>query len=469
MPDDQNAQNAQNAQQAQNAQNAFFRTLVDRLNNQRPAQMKTVPCENYKAGGDFRQWSTLFLDSLRAVNNLTTSDADKLEVNRLAVKWVPTKLESGAVRSVYDNLAQAIKDDWELLKPALEEAFRDTSEEIRFLNSESAWKRRPGQSLQDYKNGLILRLDKYQGDLRTVQAEWEKQAVRRFRAGLDNPVLSMHILMSCTGPKHTLEEAFNVACTFENTIQTIGESGNGAKGMDPSMASLLTIPQMASLSLEPPPQFSALSPQQEKNEKRLDMVETALKKNELDMTELKAGVTEVKESIKTLKGDMDQSKYRQNYQQRVRSAYPVARMPLYNQYARPQFRPPYGRYTVPGSQIAPGLTGGPGFVTNQPTPNYAGQTGQTARVNQGLSLFNPQTGKVNDSKDSKEASVPNLGAVEGQAESEGASGGSFANPHLQWGASDTGYGWSGENLNDAVAYGYDQHPEGMYVFSDLPF
>ena len=461
-------------QQAQDAQNVFFRTLVDRLNNQRPAQAKTVPCEIYKVNNDFKQWCTLFLDSLRAVNNLTTSQADKPEVDRLCIKWLPTKLESGSVRSVYDNLDQTIKENWDLLKPALEEAFRDTSEEIRFLNSENAYKRRPGQSLQDYKNGLILRLEKYQGGLKTVQAEWEKQAVRRFRCGLDNPVLSAHILMSCTGPKHTLEYAFNVACTFENTIQTIGESGSGAKGMDPSMASLITIPQMASLSLEPPPQFSALSPQQEKTEKRLDIVETSLKKNELDMTELKAGVTEVKESLKTLKADAEQNRYKQNYQQRVRSAYPVARMPLYNQYSRPQFRPQYGRYSVPGSQIAPSLTGGPGFLTNQPTPNqptpnYANQMGQTARVNQGF-LFNPQTGKTNDQKaDPKQASGPNMAALEGQVDGEGASGGSFANPHLQWGSSDTGYGWTGENLNDAVSYGYDQHPEGMFVYSDLPF
>ena len=45
----------------------------------------------------------------------------------------------------------------------------------------------------------------------------------------------------------------------------------------------------------------------------------------------------------------------------------------------------------------------------------------------------------------------------------------FANPHIQHGQFDTGYGWTGVDLNDAVAHGYDLAPEGMFVYSDLPF
>ena len=118
----------------------------------------------------------MFIDTIRAVNNLRPTDRNRIEA--LCLTWVPTKLESGATRSVYENLPQATKNNWTTLRQALSKAFRDESEEINFLNNEGAWKRTPGMSLRDYRNGLIHRLDKYQANLRNVAQEWERSAVR---------------------------------------------------------------------------------------------------------------------------------------------------------------------------------------------------------------------------------------------------------------------------------------------------
>ena len=45
----------------------------------------------------------------------------------------------------------------------------------------------------------------------------------------------------------------------------------------------------------------------------------------------------------------------------------------------------------------------------------------------------------------------------------------WANPNLQPGSFDTGFGWTTTDFNDAAMRGYDMAPEGAYVFSDMPF
>ena len=453
---------------AAEAQRDFFRELigtVQGLQNQRAPATKSIPCEVYRQGQDFDQYITLFIDNICAVHNIAKTDD---QLGRLCVKWLPTKLESGATRSVYDNLADTVQRDWAQLRPALSAAFRDESEEIRFINNENAWKRSPGMSLKDYRNGLILRLDKYQPDLKTVNNEWQRAAVRRFRAGLENPVLSCHILMNCTGERHTLNDAFNIAANFENTLQTIGHGSMGSKMVDPTMAGLLTIPQMASLSLETP-QFSALSPQQEKTDRRLEAVETSLKAQELNMTELKAGLGEMKENVLAIKGEVTQAKYKPNFQRQLRPVYPMQSMirgPAQNPFSRsyPQYpKTPFNR-----PRLVPGLTGGPGYMSHLPTP--FGHQGQTAGQTQAQNPSNVQTKPAESAKPPGEVPVPTLGAMsEGNADRGESEQAQFANPHLQYGFNDTGFGWTGCNLSEAQNYGYDIDPSGVYAYSEMPY
>ena len=136
----------------------------------------------------------------------------------LYLYFISTKLEAGPTRQAYDNLPDTSKTSWDVLKEALEQAFRDEEEQILFLSDERHYKR-GNMSLRDYKNGLLHKMNKYQNKLKDVQEEWEKTAMRRFRGGLENPILEAQILMNCVGDKHSLDYAYDIATNFENTIK----------------------------------------------------------------------------------------------------------------------------------------------------------------------------------------------------------------------------------------------------------
>ena len=434
------------------AQQQFFSTLVNRLNDRQPP-LKSIPCSIFKTGQDFDQWLNVLRDNIKAVNRLT--DQDQARLDELCRVWIPTKLEVGSTRAVYDNLEADVKANWARLRDALSNAFRDDTEMIAFLNNEGAYRRAPGVSLRDFKNGLIMRMEKFQSGLKNVQQEWERTAVRRFRAGLDNPILAAHILMSCTGTKHNLESAFNVAVNYENTISTLSQS-DGIKTVDPTMASMLPIPQMNALSLEPP-QFSVLSSQQEK---RVEALETSQKKQEMDITEVKANVIDVKENLKQIKEEITRPKVfqRQFYRPQARPPYPAPRAPMQN----PSFRsyyPNQNRFAGARPQFTSGLSGGPGYVTHQP-----------ATANQ-RTLFKPngQTDRpALEQQGAQGASGPVLAAVEGREEGKFDQM-SFPNPNLQCGSYDFGQGWVGDEASEAVGQGYELQPEGVFVYSEMPF
>ena len=437
---------------------AFYEALIERINAPRQQTTKSIPCETYKSGQDFDLWVVTFIDNVRAVNGLTATDA---RLNNLCLNWISTKLEVGPTRSVYDNLPQTAKANWPALKQALSDAYKDESEEILFLSRDDAWKRN-GMPLIDFKNGLLHRMQKYQPDLKTVQGEWDRTAVRRFRAGLQNPYLEAHILMSCVGNNNNLDHAYSVAANYENTLQTLGQSGNK---MVPNLATMFNVPQTAALAEAP--QFSALSPFQEKVNDRLVALETASKKQELDVSELKAGLTEVRDGVKTIKEEIVQNKFsaRPVYQRPLRPLYPVVRAPV-SSYARPQYQ---YQSQAPRPRVVPGLTGGPGYLSHQPTP-ITQQGHQPQRLAQETYTNpSPQIGPNRASSQGQtQASGPVLAAAE-DCEQKHDTQAPFANPNLQYGYYDAGYGWTGTDLNDASAQGYDLAPDGVYVYSDMPF
>ena len=447
---------------------AFYEALVNRLTEPRPQSIKSVPCEIFKSGDDFDLWVVSFVDNVRASHNMTETDA---RLNGLCLNWISTKLAVGPTRSVYDNLTEATKRNWPALKQALSSAYRNESEEIRFLNNDDAWSR-DNLALIDYKNGLLHRMTKYQPELKNVQAEWERTLVRRFRAGLKDPALEAHILMACQTPgNHTLDRAYTIACNYENTLQTIGQKQT--KTAAPNMAAMsLLVPQMASLSVDTP-QISALTSLQEKTNDRISALETSAKKHELDVSELKASLSEIKDGLKSVKEEIVCTKASQPYQrpayqrpifQRpVKPLYPVARTPM-SQHTRPF----YQQGARP--KVVQGLTGGPGYVLNQPQTQSQVNPQPNGQAQQNLQSQSTQIGKTQANPLAFPQRPPGsvLGAMEEQTQGEGESV-NFANPNLQYGSHDNGYGWTGADLNDAYAHGYDMAPEGVFVYSDLPF
>ena len=439
----------------QNPQNQFFQQLVNQLREPRNNTVRSIPCENYKPDKDFDSWVKLFEDSIRASNNL--AEADQARFAALCVQWLPAKLEAGSARLVFESLEQNVKNDWTLLKPALSDAFKDKAEEISFLNDEKAWTR-SGKSLRDYKNGLVLRMDKYQKNLRQIPDEWNKTAIRRFRAGLEDQFLDAHILMGCVGENRTLEHAFDIACSIENTVQTLKQSNSLQKTLPQNLASMLTFPQLSSLSTESP-QLSALSAQGEKNEKRLEAIETSIRKGELDNSELKASLTEMRESIKEMKNDMAQDRmYRQTTMHRpFRPMYVPNRATgqTYSRPSYPQYRAQYPRPQGPPG-IVSGLTGGPGFVTRQPIPH----------VNRGQNEPSPTANSesTHNVRGDNNQKAPTMATFEGQWGSEEVKQeyAPFANPHVQGGDYDLGHGWN----YDADQNGYMTGPDSYMVYAD---
>lgn len=442
------ANDAAQAAAAQDAQNQFFQALVDQLRDNRSPQVRNVPCEVFEVGGDFEAWVKLFEDNIRAVHNLGPNDGARL--GTLSIKWLPTKLAVGCTRSVFENLDDTVKNNWDQLKQALSTAYKDESEEINFLSNEGAFKRAPGMSLRDYKNSLVEKMNKYQSSLRGVQSEWHRCAIRRFRLGLNNPVLDAQILMSL-GSNHTLENAYNIACTFENTIQTISQT-SGAKAIT-TMATMLPMTQFSALSDETP-QFSAFG---EKTEKRFEALETNLKKNELDLSEVKTGLLELKESVKEIKDDMTKNKQPTPSVFQRRPLYSMARSPLQNPFSRP-FYPNQRSQGYRPQGVVQGISGGPGYATRQPTPNrnlnYSTPVAQNSR-----NISGNQTARGDAT-----TTPPTVSSLE-----DGNQGPqSFANPHLQWGTSDTGWGWTDAPWEEALQEGYDIYPEGFHAFTEGP-
>ena len=140
-------------------------------------------------------------------------------------------------------------------------------------------------------------------------------------------------------------------------------------------------------------------------------------------------------------------------------------------FVRPYYQQsPYGAR----SRVVPGLTGGPGYVSNQPAPRSTDQGPQPQRLaspNQADQASpSPQIGQNQASPLAFPQRPPGnpIGAMEepDQTESEPPQ---FVNPNLRYGSHDDGHGWVGNDLNDPSTYGYDMHPDGIYVFSDAPF
>ena len=427
-------------------QNDFFRALVRQMSQPRTVSVKSIPCETYDSSKDFSAWVATFEDNVRASHGLPLNDPT---LDNLFVNWVSTKLASGETRNTYDQLDFNVKQNWALLKPALSKAFTNDSEKITFINNEGSYKRAPGMSLRDYKQGLLMRMEKYLSGLKAIKEEWDRCCVRRFRLGLCDPVLQAHVLMASNG-QQDLEAAYLLASNYENCITTIMQ--DHARSGTPNMAALLNIPQISAFGHEPAT-LGALSPQQEKTNDRLSALETASKKTELDMTEIKSGLTEVKESVKSVKEELTQIRLtpRPNYQRQVRPFYPVSRMPAPTN----PFLKPYYPASQPRAPVARGLTGGPGYVNQQfhpPAPSGV-QARLTNLADPNAQSTQMSSNEANVRANTQPAGPPRMASMDGQQATEERAEATVANPNVEM-----GWGWYDPNEFD---WQYEGGPDGQ--------
>ena len=110
---------------------------------------KNIPCPIYSIGQDFDTWVVAFTDNIRAVYNL---DGNDQRLPGLYLKWISTKLQSGATRAAFDNLEPVVKSNWTTLKSALSDCYTDEKDKLFFLARLDAHQRLPGQSHRTYKD-----------------------------------------------------------------------------------------------------------------------------------------------------------------------------------------------------------------------------------------------------------------------------------------------------------------------------
>ena len=355
-----------------NAIGALLRQLG--LEQQRAPQLahvKNIPCSTYVIGQDFDIWIITFQDNIRACYNLK---ADDPRLPGLFVQWVSTKLSPGPTRAAFENLPAATKATWALLKPALSEAFTDQKEKIAFLSRLDAHQRQPGQSLRTYKDLLLQKMEKYQSALKNVPEEWRRVGLQRFREGLRNQLLRTHLHLNCPTDSATLDDAFQTATSWENTmIHLSAESRDvGSAGAEGIVSALFGLPTAEATSSAPQavtPRMAALSnADSEGFDRRLSALETKVRAGELQMAE-------VKDSVASIKAGMDEMKKEivQGFGSLRRDLAPQRQYHPQSQqsFQRPQYTPAFQDQRQPARnsfqgqpRMVPGLTQGSQYVNN---------------------------------------------------------------------------------------------------------
>ena len=284
---------------------ATLTTLMNNLNVQ-PRRgnalphIKNIPWPQYVIGQDFQAWLTGFVDNVRCVYDLPEGD-DRIPA--LLLKWIVTKLSSGPTRAAYDNLDATIRADWVELKAALSECYLDENDKLTFLSRLDAHRRLPGQSLRAYKDTLLMKMSKYQPQLRTIVEEWRRTSLQRFREGLNNPLLKAHLMMVCPDASADIEEAFKAATAWENAINQIGKEtkGSNAESLVSAMMGLPTASQATTVT----PIMAGLGSTDDAVNRRFVALETKVDQNELNISEVKHSLSYVKASVNEMKEDIN--------------------------------------------------------------------------------------------------------------------------------------------------------------------
>ena len=161
---------------------------------------KSVNYPDYDTTQDFTGWLSGFAARVRLAHGFKLDEGKKVEDE--IVRSIEGKLKVGTALNAYNRLAEDDKKSYSALVQKLTEEFVDPHEKRRFNECHNYNKRKKGQSLKDYMQGIIEDMNRYSclpdEILTAVPAvgnaaatttmipnpEKEKQGVRRFRAGM---------------------------------------------------------------------------------------------------------------------------------------------------------------------------------------------------------------------------------------------------------------------------------------------
>ena len=373
-------------------------------NNAQPAappapatpRVRAINCKTFCIGQDWGTYSDYLRENIRAAYNLANGDKDPLDA--ACCSWVGSKLEPGPTLTVYQSLADDIKNNWDRLNDELADLYVDEEQRQLFLANPGAFKK-GAQTWVAYKNELVRRVNKYQPTLKNVDTEFQRQLVERFIAGIEDAKLQRKLRRHCRRDKLNIEAAFEYAVDYESTeLEEKGKELAAAARMQP----------FAAASHPPPFAAAAAAAVEGANPSSVRILERSIdpniQANRLAIEQLKAGQAELNDRVDIMKKEMTEgfknleflitATHEINRQQTQTT--PAALAQQQPQHTQPQqtqhqpqqqqqqsYRQPFQQRYGPspfrnGRRIVPGLSGGPGFQVpnNQQFRSRMPQNGQ---------------------------------------------------------------------------------------------
>ena len=115
-------------------------------NNAQPAappapatpRVRAINCKTFCIGQDWGTYSDYLRENIRAAYNL--ANGDKAPLDAACCSWVGSKLEPGPTLTVYQNLANDIKNNWDRLNDELANLYVDEEQRQLFLANPGAFK-----------------------------------------------------------------------------------------------------------------------------------------------------------------------------------------------------------------------------------------------------------------------------------------------------------------------------------------
>ena len=361
-------------------------TTIQERSDQRAAdavapRVRAINCRSYKIGEDWGNYSVYFRENVRAAYGYPVGD---VRLGPAYCSWIGSKLEAGPTLTAYQNLGDAVKNDWTRLDGELARLYVNEEERQSFLTNPGGFKKGE-QTLLSYKNELVRLVNLYQPDLVTVDLEYQRQLVDRFIGGLDDVKLQRKLRFHCKRGRMNIQEAYEFAVDYESTeveekVKEVAATGQ-ASGFS-AVTPVNYAPRFPSAGASATPVSTTMRILERS-------VDPKVKANEIGIEQLKAANAKISDDMQMLRKDNEEKWAKMNEHidakfDRVESLItgrnvlqPSLIRPSYqpqrpfSQPQRPFYQPRFYRAYHPQRAITPGLTGGPGYRNNpNVNPDY---------------------------------------------------------------------------------------------------
>ena len=337
-------------------------------------KIRAVNCKSYRMGEDWSNFVAYFRENVRATHQYTNDRDHEERLNAACCRFIGSKLEAGPTLTAYNNLPTPTKVDWTLLNGELAKLYCNEQEKQNFLAQPGGFKKGK-QTMMEYKNELIRLINLYQAELAGVGTEYQRQLVDRFIMGIEDAELRRKLRFHCKRDRMNIDSAYEFAIDYEST--EVEEKVKEVAAVAGSHASLVA----AAVANPVNPTTTTSTPMRILERS----VDPKVKANELGIEQVKAAQAEAQDRVDIFKREVDdkfsglETRFDRlemilGARQQQQPQLPPQPRPHLQTYQQPfrHYMQPYrgpmgagfGRGYRGGRPVAPGLTGGVGFVNN---------------------------------------------------------------------------------------------------------